>query len=224
MVSGIYKITNMINQKMYVGSAVNLNNRISSHLCKLRKNLHGNNHLQASYNKYGEIYFQFEILELVEDKNNLLKKEQYWIDKLDTFNYGYNQLPNAGSTLGYKLSDKRKEEIRKSMLGNTHALGRKATIEEKKKHSEILKKRFNTDEYKKLLSKRMKGNTNTLGFKHSDDTKLKMSLARKGIPKPEGSKENYQKAALLREAKKREGAPKYIKPIWLNAWDKNNEE
>ena len=43
----------------------------------LRKNnKHGNKHLQRSYNKYGEENFVFEVLEFVEDKNNLLEREQ----------------------------------------------------------------------------------------------------------------------------------------------------
>ncbi len=222
MASGIYKITNLINRKMYIGSAVNINNRFAGHLCKLRKKSHANKHLQFAYNKYGEEALKFEVIEIVKNKVNLIEREQYWIDYFDTFNYGYNQLSKAGSSLGKIVSEKTKEKLRIVMLGNNHALGRKASNEEKAARSAFLKQRFNNPEFKKKLSERMKGNTNTLGYKHSEETKLKMSLARKGVSKPPESKENYKKAALLREAKKREGAPEYVEPIWMKNWSNKN--
>jgi hypothetical protein len=39
--------------------------------------------LQNAWNKYGEDNFYFSVLELVPDKDKLIEREQYWIDKLN---------------------------------------------------------------------------------------------------------------------------------------------
>jgi group I intron endonuclease len=51
---GIYKITNVTNNKCYIGSAVNVYNRLGDHRKELRKDRHCNKHFQNSWNKYGE--------------------------------------------------------------------------------------------------------------------------------------------------------------------------
>lgn len=105
--SGIYKIVNLVNNKIYVGSAVNLNDRFRTHKSDLKSNKHCNEYLQNSWNKHGEKNFIFDIIEFVENKNKLIEKEQYWIDKLNVCKrkYGYNICSQAGSTLGTKATD-----------------------------------------------------------------------------------------------------------------------
>lgn len=109
--AGIYKIVNAINGKVYVGSSINLHNRKKNHFTTLNNGNHHNSHLQKAYNKYGKENFFFEIIEIVtknENKNifkeNILKSEQYWIDRYNACNikYGYNLAPKASSLLGYK--------------------------------------------------------------------------------------------------------------------------
>lgn len=68
-------------------------------------------------------------------------------------------------------------------------------------------------------SKEMKGNKLGLGYKHSESAKQKMSDQRKGIPKPESSRENYRQAALKREAARRAiPSQPYVEPEWLLRW------
>ena len=62
MLSGIYKITNKVNGKFYIGSANNLKRRKWEHFCNLKHNKHCNKKLQYSYNKYSKENFKFEIL------------------------------------------------------------------------------------------------------------------------------------------------------------------
>ena len=90
--SGIYKIINLVNNKVYVGKSLNLKNRKYSHFNSLKKNKHPNEHLQNAFNKYGKENFVFEILELVFDISILSKREQYWIEELKSYvrNIGYN--------------------------------------------------------------------------------------------------------------------------------------
>jgi group I intron endonuclease len=50
---GIYKIENIINGKLYIGSSVNIDKRIKRHKNDLIKNKHINCYLQREFNKYG---------------------------------------------------------------------------------------------------------------------------------------------------------------------------
>jgi len=115
----IYKIINIINNKVYVGSSKNINKRKSRHFCDLRDNKHSNKHLQNSYNKYGKNNFKFEIIEYIDNENKLLEREQYWIDKLNVCdkNFGYNISKIAGSNLGNKHSEETKQRISKTQCG-----------------------------------------------------------------------------------------------------------
>ena len=56
---GIYCIKNKLNNKCYIGSSNDLIYRECMHFHKLKYNKHVNNHLQASYNKYGRDNFEF---------------------------------------------------------------------------------------------------------------------------------------------------------------------
>src|SRR6266581_53602 len=122
--SGIYKITCTANNRIYIGSALNLRERRRAHFGALRRNEHINKHLQNAWNKYGEQAFIFEVLEYILPMS-LTAREQYWFNKLKPFGRkGFNIAREAGSTLGYKDSPERIEQKRQSMLGNTHGLGK----------------------------------------------------------------------------------------------------
>ena len=83
--TGIYTIINLINNKFYIGSSTEIEKRINTHFSNLNKNKHPNIKLQNSYNKYGKNNFTYKILDIFEDisKQNLLIKEQEWIDKYE---------------------------------------------------------------------------------------------------------------------------------------------
>ncbi len=88
---GIYYIKNIKNNKIYIGSSININKRIRRHFFNLQNNKHPNNHLQMSYNKYGVKNFTFEIIETFEniDRNELFNIEEKYIKSYD-FNKIYN--------------------------------------------------------------------------------------------------------------------------------------
>lgn len=113
--AGIYEIRNKLNGKVYIGSSIDVNHRWYRHKNKLRKNKHGNIHLQRSWNKNGEESFTFNLLEIVIDNENLIKKEQFWIDYNKSFKSqkGYNICRNAGNTLGRLHTSKSKKLIGK---------------------------------------------------------------------------------------------------------------
>jgi len=75
----IYKISNMIDDRIYIGSTINIKGRWTEHKRKLSMNKHENIHLQRFVNKYGINSIYFDIIEEV-DNNVLLSKEQHYID------------------------------------------------------------------------------------------------------------------------------------------------
>jgi len=122
MKSGIYTIINQVNGKFYVGSAVNFRKRWLLHRSNLNNETHPNRHLQHAWNKYGEENFYFGIIEPVENKEDLLGREQYWMDLLKP---EYNICTTAGSSLGYKHRDESRQKISEAQRGeNNHMFGR----------------------------------------------------------------------------------------------------
>ena len=86
----IYKIINVINNKFYVGSAVNYEKRKARHLWRLRRGDHANKHLQAAWNKYSEKAFVFAVVEEVPEDKDLLAAENVWLKEHVGQPYCYN--------------------------------------------------------------------------------------------------------------------------------------
>lgn len=88
----IYKINNLVDNKIYIGRTINFKKRINSHLSCLRRNKHANTHLQNAWNLYKEENFKFQIIEELRDINELILRETYWLNFYKSFNgeFGYN--------------------------------------------------------------------------------------------------------------------------------------
>jgi len=91
-VSGIYKITNKINNKMYIGSSKNIFSRWSYHINDLLLNKHHSYKLQNEFNKFGIDIFTFEIIRVVNNENELKDIEQKYMDDYKCYedDIGYN--------------------------------------------------------------------------------------------------------------------------------------
>ncbi len=103
-ISVIYRITNKINGRFYVGSSISLYTRYQNYKSCARAEKADNVLIQRAMRKHGFNNFTFDILEeVVPDKSTLLSREQYWIDKLKPFYpVGYNVAPLSSSCLGVK--------------------------------------------------------------------------------------------------------------------------
>jgi group I intron endonuclease len=117
-VSGIYKITNVINNKYYVGSSYNIKIRIRKHFELLKRNCHHSIHLQNAYNKYGKNVFIVELLEKCK-KSDVLLIEQNYLNNISNWKNVYN-ISRIASGNNYDLSiHPNQKEIRLKMsVGN----------------------------------------------------------------------------------------------------------
>lgn len=160
--TGVYKICNLINGKMYIGSSKNLVNRATNHRKNLKDNKHSNKHLQSSYNKYGGENFIFEVIEYCD---NYVEREQYWMDLFDVNNpkKGYNKRLKAETNSGrrFKLSDEHRKKISIRQLARRDEIAKWA--------SEFHKGKIVSKETKNRMSKAQKGRV------ISEETKRKIS-------------------------------------------------
>lgn len=94
VVSGVYCIENINNNKKYIGSSVDIYGRWVVHIRDLNKKNHCNPHLQNAWDKCGRSGFNFYIVEILSTKvrSTLFKAEQKWMDFYQSANsdYGYN--------------------------------------------------------------------------------------------------------------------------------------
>lgn len=107
--TGIYCIE--IGEKVYVGSSQNIAKRWNEHRKALEDGTHYNLKLLRAWKKYGP--GEFIIIEACE-REELIEREQFWIDELRCVEQGLNLSPTAGSPRGCKRSEESKEKTRQA--------------------------------------------------------------------------------------------------------------
>jgi DNA ligase-1 len=159
--TGIYEIKNIINNKTYIGSSTNIEQRWRKHISELNNNIHSNKHLQSSWNKYGKENFKFNIIEITtKNKNEIILREQFWMDRTQCYNkeYGYNKRKEAQTNLGIVISTEGRKNISNGHKGNkNYFYGKQRSQEVKEKISKA-----------------------KLGSYQSEGTKLKRSVSQSG--------------------------------------------
>lgn len=166
--SGVYRWTNKINGKTYIGSSINLGPRLQQYYGKSLANNQKTSLIYRAILKHGHENFTLEILEYC-GKDETIQREQYYMDLLKPV---YNILLVAGSPLGRKLPLEVKIQMAKSKLGFTHSEETKALM------SDLAKNRIFSDITRSRLSFARKGK------KLSLETLTKMSEAKLGIKRP----------------------------------------
>jgi group I intron endonuclease len=116
---GVYVITNLVNKKIYIGSTNDFKHREYKHFKDLADHVHPNRWLQMSYDKYGPQAFLFSQLEIVTDINQLIPREQFYLDKLKPWrpHKGYNICKIAGGTDGITYTEESRAKIAKIKRG-----------------------------------------------------------------------------------------------------------
>jgi group I intron endonuclease len=128
-ISGIYGWYNTLTDEWYVGGSKDIFSRYRVHLKELRKGSHNGPKFLRAWKKYGpDVWFCYILETCQTQRVVLLAKEQYWMNRLDSYQNGYNTLPKAGSNLGTKWTPER----RKKTLTSRAKSGWKHTEETKK--------------------------------------------------------------------------------------------
>ena len=204
MARGIYKIINVVNNKFYVGSAVDFTARKRRHWWALRSQRHANKHLQAAWNKYGEESFKFLIVEELPEDADVLAAENVWLKEHVGKDYCYNLGTDA---IAFQLG---MSGTKNAMWGKTfvHTPEAKARIaaasksriqseEEKAKRRQTMKGHHVSTSTRAKISATLSGEGNFWFGKKRPDHGSKVSKSIKAI-KPDGTTVTYESILALR--------------------------
>lgn len=124
--SGVYLFFNTVSGKRYVGSSIDIYNRIHEHIHNLKNNKAHNIHFQASWNKHGEDAFIYCVLEFCKPEIRF-EREQYYIDCLKP---EYNLTLNVIANFGHSPTIETREKI-SSTLKKRYESGELQTYKQK---------------------------------------------------------------------------------------------
>lgn len=169
----IYKATNTITGKSYIGYTSNLERRKKAHKKDAFSKPNSNNLFHKSIRKYGFDAFEWKVLFQSEDKVYTQKvMEPHFILLHNTFlGEGYNLTPGGdGNTSPRTEQSKQEHSLR--MKGRKHSETHRENL------SKSLQGRKFSEEHKRKLSLAKMGNKSCVGRIVSDETKLKISQAK----------------------------------------------
>lgn len=128
----IYKITNIQNNKVYIGQTIRpIEQRFHRHISDAMNNIL-DTHFARTIRKYGKDNFIIEEIDNAENQNELNQKEQYWIKYYNSVKEGYNETDAiskcGGNTYQSKTEEEMeviKEKIRQTKIGAKNPMARK---------------------------------------------------------------------------------------------------
>ena len=190
----IYRVTNMVNGKVYIGQTRNLSRRWGDH-----KRAGCDFHFHRAIRKHGAENFKFEVIDECLSSHEADLQEVYFIKESCSHRseYGYNKTLGGTSIVGF--SDESIAARR----------GREVSLETRKKLAEASRGFRHSEETKDLLRKKATGRKVTeetkrklaesgLGRKQSEETRRKKSAALKGRKFSPETIERLRAASLKR--------------------------
>jgi group I intron endonuclease len=132
----IYKLTNTLNNKIYIGlTTESISERCRKRIAEAKYRDSRNSYILNAIRKHGSEVFKVEQIDTANSLKELQQKEIFYIQQYNSTDrkIGYNLTKGGEGNLGLKMSDETKEKIRQKRLGN------KWPEERKIKHSETLK-------------------------------------------------------------------------------------
>ena len=128
----IYKITNIQNNKIYIGQTIRpIQDRFHRHINDALNNIL-DTHFARAIRKYGKDNFIIEQIDQAQTQDELNKKEQYWIQYYNSVQNGYNEtdaISKCGGNTYQSKTEKEmeviKEKIRQTKLGAKNPMAKK---------------------------------------------------------------------------------------------------
>lgn len=226
-ICGVYYIENTVSHCFYIGSSKDMEGRLDGHFKCLKRNKHGNAHLQNAFNKYGRDSFDSgTVLTCHLDLRRYyerqcvaqLKPNVYNIaDVSDAFFTDCKHTEESKQSMSMSwnmrrlipVSEETKQKMSESHIGNQSLKGHicsEETKEKMRKAQAFRKERLgyiNSPETRQKISARSKGNKWNVDKKASDETKLKLSKALAGNIRNKGHKASQEARNTMSEAQKR---------------------
>lgn len=202
----IYKIINVVNNKFYVGSAVNFEKRKARHIWRLRRGDHINKRLQSAWNKYGESSFIFAVVEEVPEAADILQAENVWLKQHVGQVYCYNIAMDATAPQTGMFGPKnamwgrtfKHTEAAKVKIGAASKARVQSSEEKAKRRATMLGHGVPTETRLKI-SAALSGEGNYWYGKNRPDHGAKVSRPVLAI-EPDGDTTKYPSISALREA------------------------
>jgi group I intron endonuclease len=190
----LYKITNTVNQKLYIGiTKLTIEQRWSVHIEHSKNPRYP---LQHAIKKYGPSNFQIELLEESDDRAYISELEEPTILKYNSRKNGYNVATGGyGGDLGPEAAEKRRRTILTRSVEEKNRLAKQQRIRQTGKTKE-------NDLGRKSQAEKIKGNQFAAGLKHSAETKAVISAANKK-PKSRITRQKMSDSAIINDNGKR---------------------
>lgn len=171
----IYKVTNIVNKKIYIGSTINsLTRRKSSHLTRSRSSK-PRLLFHRALKKWGMENFEWEIIERCIEVSEMYDMEYHYIKQYNSLApNGYNLTEGYdNTTTGYRFTEKQRSDHSKRMMGESNGnFGNKWSEEKKKALSKKMLGKFSGDNNpakressKKKISEAVMGEKNVRALK-----------------------------------------------------------
>lgn len=195
-ISGIYKITNTVNNKCYIGKSSDVRKRIVSHLGLIDSD----RILYKAFRKYGLESFTAEVV-VTGDEAELAELEVLVIEECKSFMpNGYNMTLGGDGAPGYKFSPVASQARAAARVGSTHSEETKARMRAYAlEHSATRGKPLSAEHKEKIRQFQAVNGNPRLGTVNSEETRAKISKALKGHEGRQWTDEERQK---LSEKKK----------------------
>lgn len=153
--TAVYKITNSVNGKLYIGISANPDKRWWEHRNQTRKT---HTRLYNAFRKYGVEAFTFEILCWCDTREDARELENLAVEVCDTIATGYNMCPGGGGGIAGP---------------DNPAYGKPLPADVRAKMSAAAKKRGMSDERKAALALSRKGSKKSEKWKQAASARLK---------------------------------------------------
>jgi group I intron endonuclease len=173
----VYMITNLVNNKIYIGQTVDFERRKRRHINDSFNENRIKYPINKAIKKHGVDNFKFEIIEITDTYEDVKVAEIYWIAYYGSKNrkVGYNLTDGGDGTIGHTMSDEMKKKM--SDLFTGRPMPEKTRLAVIKANTG---KKF-TDEHKDKIGEAQKGNKNhRFGKKNSEEQKKAVSIAQSG--------------------------------------------